>query len=194
MTPRVLTVMLIAAGADWVSRGEHQGVQLESREVAGSSFEEVRSTIVTPVEPTRICAAIWGSGVKAEKGFKSRTTLREDATDRWSYERVEVPLISDRDYTIHLHRETFEDGTCRVEMTMDNDAGPPERPGLVRMAAVQGSWLVTVTDAGTKVVYTLYSDPGGFVPGFLARGSQRTKTAESMLQILSRAQRDGGTL
>jgi hypothetical protein len=58
----------------------------------------------------------------------------------------------------------------------DNEAGPAERHGLVRVNVDEGSWLlepVGPAGASTQATYQIFTDSGGTLPAFLAnRGSQ----------------------
>ncbi len=44
------------------------------------------------------------------------------------------------------------------------------KPGLVRIRLLDGSWTLEANAEGTKTwaTYWLYTDPGGYVPAFIA--------------------------
>ncbi|MFN0061043.1 MAG: hypothetical protein ACKVPX_00795 [Myxococcaceae bacterium] len=186
----VLLTAFPAMAESWTKQEEKEGVLLETREVAQSAFEEIRVTTLHAASVGRICDAIWGGNTRVlERGFKKRETLEETETERWTYERVSAPLARDRDYTIHVKREAAKDDGCRVAFDVQNDKGPPPQQGVVRVPAIRGQWEVSRdADQRTRVVYTVYSEPGGRVPAFLARGGQRSSALEWMKTILSRAQ------
>jgi len=188
-----------AGAGDWRTASDEGGVRVETRDLVGSSFDEIRVTARAAVPPVQACEAIWAiSPGKTEPGYRKREVLRETQTDRWTYEQVAVPLVSDRDYTVHLWGEKADERGCLVKFDLDNERGPAPRDGVVRMQAMRGSWVVTAaSDGGAQVVYTLFNDPGGNVPAFLSRGTQRAKTVEFVKRVLARARRasqaDGGS-
>ncbi len=178
-------------GSPWTSRGQRDGVRLETRDVPGSAFEEVRATVWSPAQPGPLCEAVWGKDTRVlEAGFKKRQLLKETPTERWTYEQVATPVVSDRDYTIHLRREDAADGGCRITFDTQNEVGPPPQPGFVRIPLIRGTWEVRPSPGrGTEIVYIVYSEPGGAIPAFLARGPSRDRAVEWLKVILSRASR-----
>jgi hypothetical protein len=189
-----MPVMLVLSicSADWRPEGQVDGMTVESRKVAGSAFEEVRVTAASAVSTDKICGAVWGDGnmkVK-EPGFKLRQVLRETADERWTYEQIAVPVVSDRDYTMHAKRLREPDsGLCQVFFETQNDLGPPPQPGFVRIPRIAGSWTVEPGEhGGTLISYVVFSEPGGNIPAWLARGGQRKSVVSFMKTILKRAE------
>ena len=82
----ILTVpILLLAGsaaadsvAPWKPDGTSGGLWVESREVQGSSFHEIRITAVSSIGLVRMCDAIFGKGreVQSTVRFKKREVLR----------------------------------------------------------------------------------------------------------------------
>jgi hypothetical protein len=184
-----LTAATAARAEDWRLVSHEDDVRLEVRDRAGSSFEELRLTAGFPGTPARACEAIWAKPAQAlEHGYVKREVLRDTGTDRWTYEQFAVPLVSDRDYTVHLWGAAPTGSGCTVSFDLDNEKGPAPKAGVVRMVAMQGTWVVTTAaDGGSQVVYTLFNDPGGNVPAFLSRGPQRSKTIDFVKLIRARA-------
>ncbi len=151
----------------------------------------MRATTRASVAPTRLCEAVWGKDASTlEAGFRKRQTLRETETDRLTYEQIATPIVADRDYTLHVRREPTPEGGCRITFQTRNDEGPPPQPGFVRIPIIRGTWLIRpVTETLAEVAYTVYSEPGGSIPAFLARGPARERVVEWLKVILSRAER-----
>src|SRR5437588_609068 len=79
-----------------------------------SSFEEPRVTTLSPATAEQVCGAVWNGNSKGlERGFKRRDTLKETSLERWTYEQITAPLVSDRDYTLHVTRELSDQG-CKI--------------------------------------------------------------------------------
>jgi hypothetical protein len=161
--------------------------KLEARAVPGSPFEEIHVTALRSEAPGRVCEAIWGpAGGRLEKGFRRRDVLRETPTERWTYEQISAPVVSDRDYVLHVTREASEGAGCLIRFETTTELGPGPQRGFVRIPLIRGSWDVSPTPEGTRVNYTIFSDPGGHVPAFLCRHGQRKSAEEWMARVLGR--------
>ena len=98
--------------------------------------------------------------------------------------------VEGRDYTVRVeHGITKGVGgevTDRDSWQTDNDAGPAERHGVVRVKVNEGSWLLEPSvscGTATQATYQIYTDSGGVLPAFLAnRASQMIipKTVRSL--------------
>jgi hypothetical protein len=179
------------AQAPWKSDGTVDGMQVEHRDVAGSSFDEVRVTSRSPLSLDRLCEAIYPKRVdgKLEGRFLKKELLRETDTERWTYEQISVPVVTNRDYVMHVKLEQpASTGTCRVSFETETYGTRPSPPGFVRIALIRGLWqLAPMADGAVSIRYQIFSDPGGSVPAFLARGKQRDAAVEFMKTILARA-------
>jgi hypothetical protein len=181
------------AGASdgWKADGIHDGVQVEHREVPGSSFDELRLSLTTTTSVGALCDAIYPPALppRLERNFKKRELLRETPTERWTYEQISVPVLSDRDYIVHTKLEApASTGQCVVSFETADDPSRPPVDGFVRIPVIRGRWVVfPTTDGKVSVQYRIFSEPGGGVPAFLSSGSQRSTAIDFMKLILARA-------
>jgi hypothetical protein len=186
-----LPALALAEEPKWREHRNAEGMKVELKDVTGSAFEEIRVTTVTTEPLGRLCEVIFGKGAaeKGEGNFKKREVLRETATERWTYEQIALPVVSDRDYVVHVKIEKPADtGTCEVSFRTEDDPTRKTPEGMVRIKSVRGYWWVTPLEGDkVRVVYQVFSDPGGAVPPFLAWGSQRTAAIDFMKTILRRA-------
>ena len=196
MLALALTILL---GAGWRVDGVVDGVKVELRDVEGSKFEEIRLT-TTSAEPLQaLCDAVWAKGVKdgKEGDFKKRELIKETDTDRWTYEQIALPVVSDRDYVVHVQLlKPASSGACEIAFQTEDDPAHPTAPGHVRLKSVRGHWTLVPNEKGTvDITYLIFSDPGGSTPAFLSKGSQRKAAVDFLKTILKRAQaaRDAGT-
>ncbi len=86
------------------------------------------------------------------------------------YERLRLPLVSDRDYTFAVSGGDDED--CRwVRLVTANELGPAAVPGVVRMPLHEAEWRMCPTAGGTHTHawYSVRMDLGGALPGWLWR-------------------------
>jgi hypothetical protein len=166
-------------------------MRVDVREVAGSSFEEVRISLLSQLSVRALCDAVWGKNAKVGGDFLKRVVISETDTDRLTYEQVKVPFVANRDLVMHNKLDDAVDGDGRCEVAFQTEQHPswPPDKDFVRLRAVRGRWtLKRQTDGNTASTSVIYSDPGGSVPAFLARGGQRDAAVSFMKTILARAQ------
>lgn len=192
-----------AAGGD--------GVTLERRAVPGSKFYEYRASALVTATPDVVLRSIW-SGVTDQlpETVKQRTMLRQSASTLLFYDQIKTKVVSDRDYTIRMiwqrHPQT---GVIEVPFVTANELGPPPAPGYVRVPTIRGDWIITplrqdsaaasAADAAqgtqgngpamaaTRITYLCYSEPGGSIPAFMARGAQQDQVLLDIRRILARS-------
>jgi hypothetical protein len=180
------------ADAPWRPDGTSDGLGVEKRDVGGSSFSEFRVTTTSSLELQSVCDAIYAKGLDGRSNvkFKRREVLRKSDTERWVYEQIAVPWVSDRDYVMHtkLEQSPAASGRCEVSFETENDPSHPPLRGFVRIPVIRGRWSVTPTrDGRLWVSYQVFSDPGGGIPAFLASGGQRGAAVDFVKLVLARA-------
>lgn len=191
----LLTVMPGTASGDpapaWHADGMVDGVLIERRSAPGSHFDELRLSTFSSLSLQRVCDAIYPVRLPStpERRFRKQVLLRETGSERWTYEQISVPIVSDRDYVMHVKLEqSAASGHCSVLFETEDDPARPPVAGLVRIPVIRGHWDVfPVADGRLSVQYRVFSDPGGAVPAFLARGGQRSAAVDFMKIILARA-------
>jgi hypothetical protein len=175
----------------WHVDGVYDGVQVDRREVPSSSFDELRLSVLSSSDIQRLCDAIYPARLsdKPERRFKKQVLLRETPTERWTYEQVSVPVVSDRDYVMHVTLEQpASSGHCSIAFQTEEDPAHPPVRGFVRIPVIRGHWdIFPVASGKLSVQYRIFSEPGGGVPAFLARSGQRNAAIEFMKIILGRA-------
>jgi hypothetical protein len=185
------SLALADAGGAWHGGGMSRGVHVEHRDVAGSSFDELRLSTVSTLSVQSLCDAIYPPTLPAnpERRFKKIELLRQTDTERWTYEQISVPIVSDRDYVMHAKLEqSGSTGHCAVSFGTVDDATRPPARGFVRIPVIRGHWDVfPIGDGKVSVQYEIFSEPGGGVPAFLSSGSQRSAAIDFMKIILARA-------
>lgn len=104
--------------------------------------------------------------------------LKRDGASVIAYQRISAPLVSDRDYTVHVRTTTkkVENGTSySIRWETDNAAGPAEKRGVVRVTLCEGSWLLEPIGPDTsRATYTVYTDSGGIIPKFIKEAGSQT--------------------
>jgi hypothetical protein len=198
--PAALIVWLAAAGASaevpWQPCGsvDREGVTLEKRPVPGSKFYEYRASALTTAPAEAVLRGIWtGVTEQLPPAVKQRTVLSASAAEILFYDQLKTPVVSDRDFTMRISWSRDEQtGVIEVPFVTVNDRGPPPAPGLVRVPAIRGDWIITPLSGGpgearAKITFLCYSDPGGSIPAFMARGAQQSQVLVDIHRILARA-------
>jgi hypothetical protein len=86
------------------------------------------------------------------------------------YQRLDLPLISDRDFTLRV--SWWRKGGSRwISFRVARGDGPPRRKGVVRMSLHQGSWQLSPECNGrcTRARFMVSSDLAGWLPRWLTR-------------------------
>ncbi len=100
----------------------------------------------------------------------SQVLRREDhALD--VYQRLALPIIADRDYTLHVTWGIDQDVQWMRFVTA-NERGPAPVPGVVRVKLNEGSWHLHSVDGGkaTYAVYQFTLQLAGAMPPGLGSG------------------------
>ncbi len=96
--------------------------------------------------------------------------LQRGAGWQLAYERIRMPVVSDRDFTVMV--TWGKDGRGHwLRYWNDERAGIPKQKGVVRVPYHRGSWQLAPADGGrtTLVRYQVSIDLGGWLPAWMAR-------------------------
>jgi hypothetical protein len=181
---RVFFCLLCVAVAEepWKFYGEKHGVTVERRAVAGSKYFEHRASISVAQPPEVVERAIWaGITESTPKTVKRRTVLTHSDDEYVVYDEYSTPVVTDRDAVIRIHRQKGE-----VDFHTVDNLGPPLNPHYVRLPIVRGAWTIVAEGAGSRLVYSCYSEPGGSVPAWMVRGPQADQVFADVQRILDR--------
>jgi hypothetical protein len=112
---------------------------------------------------------------------------------RVTYTRLNLPVISNRDYVVRVVDEQLlgADGTGQFRQTWTSENGAlPEQKGVVRLRHNQGSWVFTPRGEGkAHFVYRFTVEPGGSIPGFLAGFGQKDAVLDTVRAVEKRARK-----
>jgi hypothetical protein len=126
-----------------------------------------------PASPERVRRVLldYASHPKWNKHLKECRILGHG--DDWLlvYERLGLPMIDDRDYTLRVRWGDKADMKW-LEFRADNDDGPRPRGGVVRIHTHEGRWELSPIEGGqkTRARYFFNLDLAGSLPGWMAKG------------------------
>ena len=157
---------------------------LYARSRLGSDIKEFKGTGIIDAPPGAVEKVL--EDVASYTSFMpyvvEARVLSQAGEDAVTYQRLDIPFVAGRDYTLRVEHGTVRGPggamIYRDTWQTDNEAGPPEHRGTVRVKVVEGSWLLEPAEpAGdaTQATYQIYTDSGGVLPTFIAnRASQLT--------------------
>jgi hypothetical protein len=170
---------------------------ISARSKAGSEVKEVRGVGTIDAPPWVVKNVI--DDVARYKAFMPYTveSLILSTHDGYvvSYQRLDTPVVDDRDYTIKIFDESREDADGRIiwknRWSEANKLGPPVKPGVARVGINEGYWILEDAAGGarTKATYYVYTSPGGSIPTFLVNMAN-TQAVPELFRAVSKASKD----
>ncbi|RKH49898.1 START domain-containing protein [Corallococcus llansteffanensis] len=122
---------------------------------------------------------------------ESRVVKQTEDGGRLTYTRLDLPVVSSRDYISHVVTESkvAPDGTgVYVQRWKAEPDAFPARRDVVRLRTNEGSWKVEPKGEGKSwVVYKFTVDPAGSIPGFLANVGQKDAVLDTLRAVEKRA-------
>jgi hypothetical protein len=87
------------------------------------------------------------------------------------YQRLDLPIVTDRDFTLHIRHGKKGDGRW-TQFAVDNGRGPGPKKGAVRVSTLNGSWELMPIRGGTAThgVYRVRIDMAGSIPKWMVSG------------------------
>jgi hypothetical protein len=162
------------SSSEWTPEGGANGITISSRMRDASGIKEFRGVGVIDA-PTAVVFAVIDDS-EAYPSFmpyaSEARVLKRDKDTSINYQRLRIPLVSDRDYTLRSENARWigPDGPIyRVRFAPANNVGPAPTPGVLRVNVCEGGWLLEPQGNGsTRATYTIYTDSGGTLPAVLA--------------------------
>ena len=185
----ILTALLLQAAPEFAKVEEVEGVLIEARSVTGSSLVELRLKTTTTKSPGSLCDAAFGDGKfdPAEPDLQSRKVISESADERVTYDQINPPVVSNRDYAVRAKRLRTGEDSCRMTFEAANEVAPSKPVGWVRITKLRGEWrFERQPDGKTQVTYLVFTDPAGSIPAFMIEGNRRKFALKWVKMILSR--------
>jgi hypothetical protein len=105
------------------------------------------------------------------KELRRSEVLVRDPHSLVVYQRLVLPVIADRDFTLKVR--WGEDGDVLwTRFSAANELGPGPLRGVVRVGIHEGSWRLEPVDGGRRTLarYHVRLDLGGSLPPWMARG------------------------
>ena len=176
----------------WKMVNNAEGVSVWSRKVPASQLHEIKAETVMEAPLERV----WQVLTDVERFPEFMPYVMEvrilgpaGSRGRYEYHLIDPPLVNRRDYTLRTFNEMDETkGIYRRCWVLAKGKGPDPVQGVVRIRTCQGRWTVTRLDESkTRVEYYLFTDPGGFIPVWLANKAHTMTLPELMKAVRQRS-------
>jgi Polyketide cyclase / dehydrase and lipid transport len=177
---------------EWKEEANRDGLIIFSRTRVGSALKEFKTVGMIDALSSAVYAVL--NDVESYPRFMPYTSecsvLKRTGDYTIAYQRLALPLVSDRDYTLRSEQSKTPGPNgpiYRIRWEPANDFGPPEKPGVQRVNVCEGGWLIEPDGAGaTRATYIIYTDSGGAIPAVIANSGSR-KAIRKMFAAIRKA-------
>jgi hypothetical protein len=171
MTPLVLVALLGLADEGFQRVDERHGVTVFRRPHSKLIEFGAEGIIDAPPEKVRGVLLDYPRANRLVKNLAETRVLKRSADSLDVYQRLSLPVIADRDYTLHVTWSQEGDALVHRFETR-NPSGPPPVRGVVRVDVHEGQWRLRPIDGRrrTHATYRMRLDLGGSVPAWMGRG------------------------
>jgi hypothetical protein len=145
--------------------------------------------IDAPPEVVRAVVLDYANADALSDHVSESRVLSTGARDLMVYQRLKLPVIADRDFTLHVVWGS-RSGQLWTRFTVDNTRGPAERDGIVRVSLLTGGWDLAPIRGGqaTHAVYRVQIDLAGSIPRWMVSGGA-AKDLPKMFEAIRRVAR-----
>ena len=164
----------VMAASDWKLAIQKNGIDVSTRPVKGSDFDEFMGStdidasidVVVAVLKDIPAATQWMADCKENREIRK---IDEHTSVQFNVTKAPWP-VSDREaLCIVTEKKDEKTGTITFEFHETDDPTVPVGKSNVRMPEISGQWVLTpINQDHTKVIYTVKSNPGGSLPKSLA--------------------------
>lgn len=181
------------ADVAWRLEKQVDGIEVYTREVAGSGIRAFKGEAIVEADPESVLAVLRDSDRYQDwfPNVPESRLLRREGNVSYQYSvTAAVWPIDDRD---NIFRSTLEreadTGAIEIAISAAPDAHP-EQPGRVRVRYARGRWrLEPEGDGRTRVLFEMHLEPGGGIPAWMANARVVSTPLEALANLRSRVQR-----
>jgi hypothetical protein len=164
----------VMAASDWKLAIRKDGIDVSTRPVKGSDFDEFMGSadidasidVVSAVLKDIPVATQWMADCKENREIRK---IDERTSVQFNVTKAPWPVSDRESLCIVTEKKDEKTGKITFEFHETNDPSVPVGKGNVRMPEISGQWVLTpINRDHTKVIYTVKSNPGGSLPKSLA--------------------------
>ena len=169
----VLCGSQLSAEEEWDLKRDRDGIQVHTRSVSGSPYDEVRAeTVVQGVRLSSLVALVMDADACAAWADRCAESYVVDTlsdTEALVYTHNDLPFpVKDRDVVSHARWEQDPE-TFTVRMVSEAVSGyVEEQRGRQRLTEANVSWqFVPLADGSIRVINQAHINPGSNLPGWI---------------------------
>jgi hypothetical protein len=173
---------------NWQLAKEQEGIKIFLKNAEGSGIKMMRVECELPARHEAVLALLLDIPA-SEKWIPQTKTWRylrrPSLSECYYYSELRMPWpVSNRDYVVHL--KAWQQPASKV-VTVDADVvggEVPEKEGIVRVLTSTVKWVLHPTQNGhTKLVYQLFTDPGGLLPSWVVNYFAKQAVIDSVKKM-----------
>ncbi|TKD12277.1 START domain-containing protein [Polyangium fumosum] len=163
--------------------GEEKGVRVHRREKRSGVEFAAEASFPAPPEQVRRALLDYANHQKWQERLKENKVLARNADSLVIYQRLDLPVIDDRDYTIQVTWGA-EGPILWMRFAAANERGPKPVADVVRVNTHEGAWRFDPEGGkGTRAVYRFHLDVGGNVPSWLGKGQAKDDIIDFFVRL-----------
>lgn len=166
-------------GEGFVFLGEERGVKVYRREKRPGIELAAEGKIGATPERVRRVLIDYPSHPRWQKHLKENRVLTFGEGSLDVYQRLSLPVLDDRDFTLHATWGSDAD-VFWMRFAIANERGPAPVSGVVRVTHQEGGWRLEPVDGGaaTHAVYRCHIDLAGSFPAWMGKGQATSDLPE----------------
>ncbi|MGO4549608.1 hypothetical protein AB4059_00670 [Lysobacter sp. 2RAF19] len=175
-----------AQAQQWRTVSDKDDIRIERRSIPGERYDELRLSTSLNASPKAIAGYLFGNFLDQSNKNVTRTFIRRgrDVTI-WS-DVLRLSMMRARCYSVRFERHNFANGEIRVTFASLDFIGKKPMPDCIALHS-RGEWIMTPTNAKTRLTYVSLTDIGGNVPVFLADHSLSSAAVLSIRKVVAGA-------
>jgi hypothetical protein len=190
----LLNVVLVNSTetTEWKLRKDATGVQVYTRNIAGSPFEEFKAVVVisntTLTNVLDVITGVKDYPVNFPNCGSAEVVVQKGKYDDIHYITIDTPWpVTKRDAIYEAATTISPDGKHAVVKLSPHGQLKPERENFIRVYNGSGFW--ELKEVGTNkihVVYQFHADPAGSIPAWIANSvivSNPYRTMQSLREV-----------
>lgn len=187
---------VVMAASDWKLAIQKDGIDVSTRPVKGSDFDEFMGSadidasidVVYAVLTDIPAATQWMADCKENREIRK---IDEHASVQFNVTKTQWPVADREALCIVTEKKDEKTGKITFEFHETNDPPVPVGKGNVRMPEISGQWVLTpINRDHTKVIYTVKSNPGGSLPKYLANTKSKEIPYKTLLGLKMMVKKD----
>jgi hypothetical protein len=165
----------LASASPWKRIAHEKGISVYVRELAGRAVPRFKAEMTVDIEPLQLLAVLADVGRACEWNaacVHSNVIERRSDFDVTFHNRLSATWpVSDRDAVLRTSARIRKGGDeIFASFKAIANASPKPADGVVRFPMLVGRYVISrKTGGATRVVYTIDTDPGGWVPTWFIR-------------------------